>query len=446
MRILLPLLALALLGACGEPERGSVPEIASASAERVVEDGAATLESTVTVSFDRPFELVESRLPLASHFELEVPRLDGGPRRVLVREATLSETSSREIVLEVDSLIPAGSVLKVAARAFRLDDRDEMTIEVESELTPELVVLASTALSPSGPEIFDPPVNRPATEEDRDPAKVRQTLEAYLEIRGASPAVREAVFQTFETLPVEIVPHPKIRAALAALRGTFAEPAIDSLFTENNCTEQPAELVAFQPPPGGENLVAQVTHSLEGQRIVSLLPELESERFEHLMPILVHEAIHCDERAGVVEEVAAVGFDTFFYVQLIAMDSSLVGTGTRLARDLSLNAIAFINSGRRLPESVGILRSVGVERALPNTTAEMQSFGDLVAAAYQGVGFNEGPSEALALEYARLLSIPAGMQSSNPFDLRYLDELLGRATDVQTMAAAVVALDLRLDN
>lgn len=447
-RIFLPVLALTLMVACGEPERGTVPEIASARAERVVEDGAPTLRSTVTVSFDRPFELAPSRLALSSHFEFEVPRLDArsGTRRVLVQNATRSETNPRQIVLEVDALIPTGSILKVAKKAFRVDERGEVEIEVEGDLTRELAILASRALSPTRPELFAQPVNPPATDEDRDPARVREALQAHLEARGASPALQGVVLDTFETLPEEIVAHPKLRAALAALIGTFAEPAIDSLLTEDNCTEQPAERIAFEPPPGGESLVAQVTHSENGRRVVSISPGLESERFEHLMPILVHEAVHCDERAGVVEEVAAVGFDTFFYLHLIATEPSLVMTGTRLARDFNINAIAFINSGRRLPESVGILKSVGVDRALPNTTSEAQSFGDMVAAVYQRVGLDGATPEPLALEYARLLSGPAGMPAADPFELRYLDELLGRAMDARVLVAALVALDLRLDN
>jgi len=447
-KFLLPMLWVALLVGCGEPERGTVPQIASARAERVVEDGAATLKSTITVNFDRPFQLAPSRLALSSQFELEVPQ-SGSPselRRVLVRKATLAGASNRQVILEVDALIPQGSVVKVAKKAFRVNEPGELRAEVESALTPEFTVLASTTLAPTRVELFADPKNPPATAADRDPAGIRRLLEDYLALRGASTDLQEQVLRAFESLPVEIVSHPKIRAALAALTGTFGEPVLDSLFTANNCTEQPAATIAFQPPPGGQGLVAQVTRSADGRRVVSISPDLEGERFEHLMPLLVHETIHCDERSGIFEEVAATAFDTFFYLHLLAIDPSLVEAGTRLARDFNLDTIALINSGRRVPESVGILRSVGVNNALPGSSSEARSFGDLVAKAYERVGYDDSPAEPLAVEYVEILADQAGMQPGNPFDIPYLDELLGRALDPRVLAAAIIALDLRPEN
>jgi hypothetical protein len=443
LRFLLPLLLTALfIGCSGETARGTVPQVASARAERVVEDGAATLKSTVTVNFDRPFELATSKLPLASHFEIGVPRQGGGTKRVLVRKATQTGAGSRQVVLEVDSLVPEGSVLKVARKAFVANEAGELSAEIGSDLTPEFAILASVALMPTRAELFADPKVPAVTAADRDPVELEKLLDRHLSQRGSDAAMRERVSQNLQAIPEELVPHPKIRVALAALTGTFAEPALNSLLTASNCTQRPVALIAFQPPPGGGTLIAQVTRSGDGRRVVSLAPDLEGERFELLMPLLAHEAVHCDERAGIFEEVAATAFDTFLYMHLIAVDPTLVDMGTRLARDFNINAIAKINSGRRYPESVGILRSVGVTNVLPGTTRPVGSFGELVANAYGGVGAYESPPEPLAQEYVRLLAGAAGMQPGNAFDLRYLDELMGRALDPRVLAAAIVALDL----
>jgi len=108
------LLALAAAAACSSnPEPGPPPQISSATAERDEVNGLATLKSTVTVQFDRPFELAPSRVPLASHFEFDVPLAVGGSRRVLVASAERPEDNSRSIVLKVDTLIPDGARLTI---------------------------------------------------------------------------------------------------------------------------------------------------------------------------------------------------------------------------------------------------------------------------------------------------------------------------------------------
>lgn len=162
------------------------------------------------------------------------------------------------------------------------------------------------------------------------------------------------------------------------------------------------------------------------------------------MPILAHEAIHCDAEDSRSEEVAATAFDAFLYLQLAAAIPEIVNAGTRLSRELNVDAIALINSGRRLPESVGILPSPGVPRVLPDSTVPYASFAELVAAAYPGIDQPQSVSEPLAEAYVGRLATLAGMQPGQPFNVRYLDELLGRALDLPALGKAIDAFGLRL--
>jgi hypothetical protein len=439
----LPALLAAVLVACSAGgEGGPPPGVSSAVAERDVVDGKATLKSTVTVRFDRPFELARSRVPLASHFEFDVPMAVGGSRRVLVASAERPEDNSRTIVLKVDTLIPGGATLKVARRAFDAEATGEMEVTVEGELNPTLVLLASTELQVSDPSFYDAPVIAEATDADRDPAVQREALEFHLNQRQVDPQTYLDALAIYDAIPQDIVTSPKLRAALAALTGTFAEPALESLLTAENCTGLPTARIAFETPPGDAELIARVTYLGTGARVISVNPFAEGERIEHLMPILAHEAVHCDGLDGRAEELAATAFDGFLYLNLVAAEPELARTKTRVARELNIDAVALINSGGLLPESIGVLPSVGVTRILPGTNAEYRSFAEFILAAYPQIDLATSPTEPLAQAYADILAQTAEVERGDPFSIRYLDELLGRAIHPAVLVAAIQAFGL----
>ena len=433
------------LSACSSGESAPVPKVASAKSTRDVVDGDAKLTSTVDVRFDRDLALAPSNVPLSSNFEFEVAGVGGRPsRRVLVSKADLNTATGRSVLLKVDQVVPDGATLKIADKAFSKDAKSETVVPVQGDLSPVFAALATSSLVLGRPELLDPGVSVEVRDSDRDPQGMRQVLAAMFDKRGSSEETKQAALARYDSIPVATVPSPKMRAALAGLTGTFAEPALDYLFTANNCTGKPVAQVLFQPPPDAPKLIARVTFAKNGQRIISLNTFTESDRIEQLMPILAHESIHCDNDDSRSEEVAATAFDAFLYLQLAAADPGIVDAGTVLSRELNIDAIALINSGRRLPESVGILGSPGVPRVLPDTSVQFASFAELVAAAYPGVDQPLSASEGLAKTYVARLAPLAGMPVGEAFDVRYLDELLGRALEPATLGAAIEAFGLRL--
>ncbi|MES4791649.1 MAG: hypothetical protein C4321_00485, partial [Chloroflexota bacterium] len=96
--------------------------------ERVRENGLATTRTRLTVVFDGPVELRERRVPLASHFEVGLLQADGTSTRVLVPAAARSESSRREVLLDVDTLVTNGSTLLISRRLF--DPQATGTIDV----------------------------------------------------------------------------------------------------------------------------------------------------------------------------------------------------------------------------------------------------------------------------------------------------------------------------
>ncbi len=435
-------IAAALLVACGGGGTPDSPEVVSAVSEREVSD-TGEQSSTVTLRFDRELIVPRGRVPLASRIEIDVPDVvEGDTRRVLVASAEVDSTDPEQIIIKVNDLVPDGARARIDRRAFDSRAKGEIVAEVTSDLTPALALLATVTFQPFLPGLYNEPVVAADSDADRDPAAMRQVLDDHLSMRGTNDDIRQQALGMYDSITPEIIPSPKLRAALAALTGTFATSAVGSLLTGENCTGMPVALIAFQPPPELPELLARSTRAENGARVISINPIAEGDRLEHLMALLVHEAIHCDRVSGRYEEIAATAFDTFFFLQLISVDPTLVESNTPLARDLNFDAIAMINSGRFVPESVGILQSPNVTQALPGSNSPAASFGDLVLAAYEALEVNETPPEALANNYAALLAQAAGMNAESGFNLGYLDELLGRAMPAGVLAAGLIAFQM----
>ncbi len=444
-RSVTPVLVVALAwlaaSACsGGSSPATLPAISSAQAERDIVDGAPVLSSSVRLRFDRPLTFAPRKVPLESLFEFAVEDENGEAQRVFVDSAE-TRSNGREVLLQVQRLIPSGATVKVVKRAFIAKAEGELTATVESDVSPLQALLASVVLIPDDVSIIQV-TNTPApTAADRDPVAVRLALTDHLARRGVSAATASRALARYDAIPTDIVPAPKARAALAALTGTFAEPAIDALLTGENCTGRPVASIAFEPPPGDPGLLGQVTHLPDGRRKVSLNPLTEGETIDHLMPILAHEAIHCDPEGSLLEEVIATAFDSFLYLTLVTNSPGIIAAGTILARDLNADAIAMINSGRALPESVGLLTSPSDAPFFPPGRSNARSFADFISAAYGDIEVTS-PPEPLAQLYADAIAEATGQQSGDVFDVRYLDQLLGFALDPRALIALIEAFRL----
>jgi hypothetical protein len=443
--LVLALSTLSFAGCGGSSE--APPEIVEATATRDSIDGDPGLTSTIIVRFARGIRLdEEEEIPLASRFEIFVPDpFDPDQSHlVLPREVRQSEEDRRVFEMGVDLIVPNGSQLRVSGRLFD-EDAPDLTATIEGDIESVYALLASTSLGPADSSIYDDGAFADPTGPDSDRAAMREQLIEHLETRQSGTDVIGLALNRFDTMSEDVVPDPKLRAVLAALTGTFADAAVEQLLTEQNCLGLPAALIAFQDPPDDPELFARVTHLETGQRVVSVSPRLAGEPIELLMPLLAHEAIHCDPFASLAEEVAATAFDTLLYLQLLTAFPDLVSHRSPLSKDLAIDAIAMINSGRALPESIGILQSPAVIRAIPYTNVEYGSFLQLVGASYFGLA-PASPVEPLAAAYAETFADAAGLPLSDPFDLEYLDALLAFAIDPRALLLVIATLGLEPAN
>src|SRR5690606_10494307 len=275
--------------------------------------------------------------------------------------------------------------------AFFGEDRGDEELTIASTLSPFAAAQATYPLVPFDPSVVEAGAPPEPGDLDVNDEAMKQAMLEHMRLRGSPEEVLGRAALTYDSISPEIVPSPKLRAALGALTGTFAEPAITWLLTETNCTGAPVILIDFREVPDGGSLLARVTYDGDGRRTVSIRPDLAGERIEHLMPLLAHEAVHCDGMGSVLEEVVAASFDTLLYLQLLSADPTLALAGTPLARNLNIDAIAMINSGRRYPESIGVLQSDGVAQALPATNRSARSYAEHIATAYAQVPEQASP-------------------------------------------------------
>ncbi len=428
-------LVVALAASCGGD--GPPPEpirILEADAERLYEDDLPLARSLVRVRFNRAVEPTTLRA-LHGAFRLTLPEdsplTDHSLAEMPVEGVEVS--GARAVELTVGGLIPRGSILRVSTGALSGPD-EEATLPVTSEFTELGVALAGGVFAFGDLSLVEQRLAETPTAADRDADAVRAELERHLEAREASAGVRAAALQLYDGMDREAFPHARARAAVAALAGTFADAAVRSLLGAENCTGEPAAFVGFREPPGDAELAARVTFDEEGRRVISIRPDLEAAPIELLMPLIAHEAVHCDEADSLEEEIVASAIDIYLYVHLLISRPELASDPSPLARNFNIEALAMLNSGRSAPESLGVLASPHGREALPGSGVTHRSFAGIIAASYAEGANASAPVEPVAQQYLDALARAIGAPLGSARDLDYVDFLLGRATTFEAIA------------
>lgn len=438
-------IAALILASCGgdDAESASAQRPLSATAERIREDGFATLSSRIAVEFDGELHLALDGRELIEAVSLRSAAGPGPfrPANILVRSVAVSKADGRTLIVETPDLVGNGAELRIRREALAKGGEGSVAVRVTADLSPTEVPFASLPLVPTNPDLFSTGATAVVTPSDRDNAAMRKALAEHLDVRGSAGETSTRALKAYDETPASVT-SPKLAAALAALVGTFAEDALADLFTSSNCTGQPVARIAFETPPGSPALAARVTYTDSGARIISVNPAFEGEAFQLLAPILAHESIHCDRADSLTEEVAATAFDAFLFMHFLAAEPELAASSSRLARNYAIDALALLNSGLVVPETVGVLPSPGDFPVLQGSDAPYRSFAQYVVAAYNEITDVGSPTEPLAVAYAGALAGIVGAQPQDPFDLEYLDALLGLTLPLEVRDVAVDALGL----
>jgi hypothetical protein len=203
------------------------------------------------------------------------------------------------------------------------------------------------ALLASGPgELGDPstvgPPYFPGTEEfepaagpERPADELLAAAQRLTAARGDGLSERAAELFADATV-VRRIPEPALRAAVVALVGTVAEPAVEWL------TGGRFERVEF-----GEVEGEAVAQSLTGESGLQKIVVAERLRFEEpglLSVVLAHEAMHVDAEASDLEELVATAAQALVHMQQLLADPQLAVLRTELAQSVNAWTVIRLNT------------------------------------------------------------------------------------------------------
>jgi hypothetical protein len=196
------------------------------------------------------------------------------------------------------------------------------------------VDLFSPEAYPSGSGPSAPAAERPWTE-----GGVQDELSVILKRRF--PHNESAVcagLALFNDAPLrQYVPDARLRAALVALKGTFAEAAIDSIRSGFY------DSVAFAPLPDDIIAISR-TFSANGSHIIQFNTAYGFETLRPLACILAHEALHQESDSSCREERMITTLETFLYGVFVSEDPTLAHVQTDLTRRHNTRLLALLNS------------------------------------------------------------------------------------------------------
>lgn len=207
------------------------------------------------------------------------------------------------------------------------------------------------------PTIYtDAPPLVPASSGPTDEATLKQQLSDLLNERfSGSPKSVKSALKVFDSQKTKaIVPDPRLRAALVALKGTAGEAAIAGTLDGTYST------VRFGTTPH-PNAVAQVVFPSEGEKPEIIYNERYIyEDFRLFISAMAHEALHQDLNAPNKEELVASSLDSLVKGQILLESPELATSGTELARRINTTIMGRINSrdsqgNLRLLQGTGLL-------------------------------------------------------------------------------------------
>jgi hypothetical protein len=212
----------------------------------------------------------------------------------------------------------------------------------------------------------------PATGTTLTEAQGRAKLKSYLQTEYPnSTATQNAGLAVYDNATAkQKVPDPQLRAALAALEGTFADPAINRLLNSKTSAGNPRFVRASYGgnPFGVVAISAPYNGSPDPDDYEFFFdPTYRYESPFLLTPFWLHEPLHEAGPNGIYEEGANSSFDELFYGRQLVRHPGLARMGTKLARTTNTLGLARLNSG--LGSRLGLYATNGGRQLYPGSSS-----------------------------------------------------------------------------
>jgi hypothetical protein len=395
-------------------------------AKRVDTDNTALNSNRITIAFDRSIRLLDATKIRSFGYAADL--LNPGQQRKVTVGMTITQDAASPTVLTIitDRLIRKGSRIFIEQGA--LTDTKSRDIVFDGSTAAKTITfvkgqnkprytMSNRNWRPTDLSLFSKTVfssaPTPGTASVPSNASIRASLVTFMQAKVTLGIITQAKADTavalYDSIDTTLVPSANMRAALAALTGTVAEPAIDSYLGRSNVTGKPYSFIDFGTISAGAT-VGETKLSVKNRLQLIINSAFAGEDFRVISAVLGHEALHQDTTAsaqGVTpssqeEEIIANAVQAAVYVQQALVDGSFVSNHTVLINRQNDAILALLNSGDTLFPYGGVLQAPALTssgnvfigaKSDPgnfNDTSTVKSFENWLRREYVFRGFNAG--------------------------------------------------------
>lgn len=230
------------------------------------------------------------------------------------------------------------------------DDAPPLYLKDDADDVKARELLKKPAFRPTDIDLFNPSVYpdaspmelAPVTEANEDKIKASLLETLTKRFRGDADKAKKAM-KVFDDKDLkEIMPDPKLRAALVNLRGTTGRSAIDVI---RNGTYPSVRFAEIDPVKANPNrtIAYVVVPPGKTKQEVHFNTRYQGEDFRLLSDTMAHEALHQDTLGHEAEELINGALDTTVYAQQLLENPELAYLGTELPRRSNTKILPRIN-------------------------------------------------------------------------------------------------------
>lgn len=431
-----------------------LPIIGIKIAKRQDTDGTALNSNRITVAFSRTVRIGDAAK--FRNFGYANDLLNPSQQRKVTvgLSITRDPVDGRVLTIITDRLIRKGSTLQIPVGALNDGRGNDIvydgstpatTIKFNSGQNKPRFTMSSrnwrpTDLSYFTKDVFSAAPNPTVASTAPNATTVRNNLVAFMNAKVTAGQITQAkateAIAYYDSSDVAgYVPAANLRAALASLVGTVAEPAIQSYIGKTNVTGKPYTTVDFSASISASAPIGETKLSGSGRLYLYIRPTFAGEDFRALSSILAHESLHQETTADPQgtppssqdEEIIANAVGINVYIQQALVDGSFIDNGTGLVNKLNEQMLAMLNSGDGLFPYGGIKRAPAVNSdgnvfvgaktdvgGFGNNTT-VKSFEDLIRREYVSRGFSAGGTNSNPVGVAILSNIVGSGQNLSLF-------------------------------
>jgi hypothetical protein len=330
-------------------------------------EGVALNESSVVVPFTDRIKIINAA-KISLHGQAFDPETGSFLNiKIPITFAGVDEQNPNTLILITGQLTPKNSILRIGGGALAGLNGDFVVKQKATLWQGEPSEDFTLANRPFKPEkinlflnlaFFDASANfdnhSPALTEEEAIMALEKFLDARIAVGQLDESMKAAAVALFNSDNVKnIIPNPSLRAALALLKGSVAEGAINAILIGNNQSGKPYSEVIFDQQVTSGN--AKISIASDGEIAIRINEILQNEPLPALSALLAELTLYQDSSFGQQEDIIAMAIRTFVWSQYLLALPQIANRNSLLVRILNTDLLAMLNSGHYAFPAIGLM-------------------------------------------------------------------------------------------